>query len=261
MKLSVNLSMMYLELPFLERFEAAKEDGFHSVEIQFPYEFSIQDIQARLKENEQECVLINVAAGDLMTGGEGLAAVPGKTAEFAAAVVECMAYARGLKVKCVNVLPGRCTDPSLKTQYLDTFKKNLLRTAKNLSPFGITTTFEAINQFDMPGFLISRGHEMLSILEEVDHPAVKAQFDIYHMSRMGVDVTGFLRRHASKIGHIQFADAPGRHEPGTGRVDFEEVFRVIEESSYAGWVGAEYRPSKPTSETLGWMSLSCIGEI
>lgn len=252
MKVSANLSMLYPEVAFLDRFEAAKSDGFRAVEIQFPYGTAIGDIKKRLIDFRLECVLINVPAGDLMSGGEGLAAVPGKTAEYAAAIVECLAYARALKVRCVNVLPGRCIKPELRQNYLETFRKNLITTANNLSPLGITTTFEGINRFDMPDFLIATGREMLEVLEDLKHPAIKAQFDVYHMSRMGVDVTGFIRRHAEKIGHIQFADVPGRHEPGTGRVQFDSVFDAIQQSSYVGWVGAEYHPSRKTCSTLDW---------
>lgn len=255
MKVSANLSMMYPEYPFLDRFEAAKSDGFSAVEIQFPYDTGIGEIKKRLVDFQLECVLINVPAGDLMSGGEGLASVPGKTAEYAAAIIECLAYARALKVRCVNVLPGRCVNSGLRQDYLATLKRNLIMTAKNLSPLGITTTLEAINRFDMPDFLIATGREMLEVLEEVKHPAIKAQFDVYHMTRMGVDVTGFIRRHADKIGHLQFADVPGRHEPGTGRVPFDAVFDAIQQSGYVGWVGAEYHPSRKTSSTLNWFRL------
>ena len=253
MKLSANLSLLYSELPFLKRFTAARRDGFRAVEIQFPYDVPINDIRRALTDNQLECVLINVPAGDLMSGGEGLASVPRKTAEYAAAVVECLSYARALGVPTVNVLPGCCKDPALKDAYLETFRKNLLVTADSLSPFGITTTFEAINRFDMPDFLLCTGREMLAVLSDLKHPGVKAQFDVYHMARMGVDVAGFIKRNGGKIGHIQFADMPGRHEPGTGKLKFAEIFAAIDKSGYTGWAGAEYHPSKETSATLRWM--------
>nr|WP_246624715.1 TIM barrel protein [Oceanobacter mangrovi] len=237
----------------MKRFTAARRDGFRAVEIQFPYEYPIADIKRQLVDNDQELVLINVPAGDLMDGGEGLASVPRKTAEYAAAMVECLSYARALKVPTVNVLPGRCKQPELRDEYMKTFTTNLKITADAFAPFGITTTFEAINRFDMPDFLVCTGREMLAIMVELRHPNIKAQFDVYHMSRMGVDVLGFLKRHGRKIGHIQFADMPGRQEPGTGRIHFREVFEAIEQSHYEGWVGAEYRPSKATTATLDWL--------
>ncbi len=252
MKLTANLSMMYTELPFLKRFKAAHDDGFSAVEIQFPYDTPISDIQQALKENNLRCVLINVPAGDLMQGGEGLAAVPGKAAEYAAAMVECLAYARALKVSCVNVLPGRCSDENKRVFYLDTFKKNLVKTADNLAPFGITTTFEAINTRDMPDFLVSTADQMLAIVEELNHPAIKAQFDVYHMALMGCQICSFIDDNADKIGHIQFADIPQRGEPGSGTLDFTTIFRCIETSGYCGWVGAEYKPTRRTSMTMQW---------
>lgn len=253
MKLSANLSLMYTERPFLERFKAARRDGFRAVEIQFPYDTPIAAIQQALSDNGQQCVLINVPAGDLMQGGEGLAAVPGKQAEYAAALVECLAYARALNVTCVNVLPGRCPDENQRVFYLETFKKNLHTTAKTLSAFGITTTFEAINTRDMPGFLISSSQTMFDVLAELDMgEALKAQYDVYHMALMGEDVCDVITRHAELIGHIQFADTPDRHEPGSGQLNFDDIFCTIETSTYQGWIGAEYKPSKATSATLQW---------
>ncbi|MAD43457.1 MAG: hydroxypyruvate isomerase [Oceanospirillaceae bacterium] len=255
MKFTANLSLMYTELPFLQRFAAASQDGFRAVEIQFPYDTPICDIQRALRDNQLRCVLINVPAGDLMAGGEGLAAVPGKRAEYAAAMVECLAYARALKVACVNVLPGRCDDENKRVFYLDTFKKNLIKTADSLAPFHITTTFEAINTRDMPDFLIHTADQMLDIINELQHPHIKAQFDIYHMSLMGCKVCEFIESNADKIGHIQFADIPQRGEPGSGDLDFSVIFRCIETSGYQGWIGAEYKPTTDTSATLGWMQM------
>lgn len=253
MKLTANLSLMYTERPFLKRFEVARKDGFTAVEIQFPYDTPLTEVKQALNDAGQRCVLINVPAGDLMQGGEGLAAVPGKQAEYAASLVECLAYARALKVSCVNVLPGRCLHESQRAFYLDTFKQNLVKTAETLAPFGITTTFEAINTYDMPGFLISSSQHMFDIIQELDKPGIiKAQFDVYHMSMMGEDVCNVITRNAEHIGHIQFADAPGRQEPGTGNLNFDDIFHTIETSGYQGWMGAEYKPSKTTSTTLQW---------
>ena len=188
-----------------------------------------------------------------MQGGEGLAAVPGKQAEYAASLVECLAYARALKVSCVNVLPGRCHDDRQRNCYLDTFKTNLVKTAETLAPFGITTTFEAINTRDMPGFLISSSQQMFDIMRQLDKAdIIKAQFDVYHMAQMGEDVCDVITRNAEHIGHIQFADTPNRGEPGTGDLDFQAIFQAIETSGYKGWVGAEYKPTALTSDTLGW---------
>jgi hydroxypyruvate isomerase len=253
MKLSANISMLFTEQPLLERFGAAKSAGFNAVEIQFPYGEKVADIKAELKAHDLECVLINVPAGDLMEGGEGLASVPGKEAEFAAALVECLSYVTSLRVKRVNVLPGCCKDESKLPQYLATFKRNLKTAADMFKPLGVTVTFEAINTFDMPGFLIHNVQQMSDVVEEIDSDNIKMQFDVYHMARMeDVDVSAIISRLGDQIGHLQFADSPGRGEPGTGDLDFKSIFYAIEYSSYNGWVGAEYKPSKNTDETLRW---------
>lgn len=253
MNLCANLTLLYPELPFLERFAAAAADGFRAVEIQFPYDTPLADLQAQLQRHQLRCVLINVPAGDLMQGGEGLAAVPGREAEFRAALTQCVSYAQGLQVACVNVLPGRCLDSTRSGEYRATLQASLRLAADTLAPLGITTTFEAINTFDMPGFLISTTDDLLQMLAAVDHPALKAQFDLYHMARMQQDMLTFLQQQAACIGHIQFADAPQRGEPGTGTLDFPALFRAIGRSGYQGWVGAEYKPTGPTSGTLAWM--------
>lgn len=252
MKFCANLSLLYTEVPLIQRFAKAAADGFSAVEIQFPYDTPIVDLQRELIEHNLRCVLINVPAGDLMEGGEGLAAVPGRKGEFSAALVECMAYARALKVECVNVLSGRCLDENKRVFYLDTFYQNLIKTADTLMPFGITTTFEAINTRDMPGFLISTVEQMLATLEAVRHPSIKMQIDIYHMALMRQRLSGLFQEQVDKIGHVQFADIPCRGEPGTGNLDFPTIFKTIKNSGYKGWVAAEYKPTKPTSETLGW---------
>lgn len=252
MKLAANISMLFTELPLLERFSAAKAAGFNAVEIQFPYVEKISDIKAQLILHDLECVLINVPAGDLMIGGEGLASVPGKEAEFAAALVECISYVTSLGVKQVNVLPGRCFDDNKRQQYLSTFKSNLNTAAKMFKPLGVTVMFEAINTFDMPGFVINSVQQMLDVVEDSEHDNIKMQFDIYHMARMEEDVSAIISRLGNQIGHIQFADVPGRGEPGTGGLDFKSIFYAIEYSSYDGWVSAEYKPTKYTEDTLRW---------
>ena len=253
MKLAANLSMLFNEQPLLERFSAAKAAGFNAVEIQFPYVESVANIKAQLKEHDLECVLINVPAGDLMEGGEGIASVPGKEAEFAAALVECLSYVTSLRIKRVNVLPGRCMDESKREQYLNTFKRNLNIAAQMFKPLGVTVTFEAINTFDMPGFLIHNVQQMLEVVAESEHDNIKMQFDIYHMARMEEEnVSAIISRLGNQIGHIQFADVPGRGEPGTGELDFKAIFYAIEYSTYDGWVAAEYKPTKYTEDTLRW---------
>ncbi|MBS3953586.1 MAG: TIM barrel protein [Methylomicrobium sp.] len=253
MQFTANLSLLFTEQPLLQRFKAAKNSGFSAVEIQFPYEETPEALQAELVKNGLKLILFNVAADDLLQGGEGLAAVPEKTQAFKQALAQTVEYINILKPEAVNVLPGCCHDPGRIDAYLSTFKSNLSLAVTTLAPLGVKTVFEAINTFDMPGFIIHSGKHMLEIMAELDHPDLSMQYDIYHMQRMGENVAGFIRLNGNKIGHIQFADCPGRGQPGTGDIDFIKVFSAISESGYSGWVGAEYRPVPSTLVSLDWL--------
>ena len=253
LRFTANLSLLFTELPLRERFRAAKECGFDAVEIQFPYDLPAEHIRAALDEYNLKLVLFNVDADNLLRGGEGLAAVPEKRVQFEAAVEQTLAYARLLKPEAINVLPGCCLNPQRLDQYLQAFKTNLRLAADTFAGVGVTTVFEAVNSHDMPGFIVDGSAKMLSLLAEINHPNLRLQYDVYHMSRMGEDCAAFLARHADKVGHIQFADCPGRGQPGTGDVDFEQLFDLIADSPYQGWVGAEYKPLGNTSESLDWL--------
>lgn len=259
MKLSANVSLLYTELPFLERFKAAAADGFRAIEIQFPYDTPAVDIQLALVANDLECVLINVPAGDLMTGGRGLACVPEKRADFLRALAVCAEYVKVLSPSRVNVLAGR-SSPSGRAHDLITLQGNLLAAADVLSPLGVTVTFEAINTIDMPGFLISTFDDMTQVINTLCDDRIRMQFDIYHMAMMEEPVLELLTTHGKQIGHIQFADVPGRHEPGTGALDFTALFATIEASEYQGWVAAEYRPQgESTAAGIGWLTDTLSG--
>ncbi|MDF1763542.1 MAG: TIM barrel protein [Oleibacter sp.] len=247
-----NLSLLYYELPFLERFAAAAADGFRFIEIQFPYEVPAQAIRKALDENALHCVLINVPAGDLMSGGEGLACVPERRSDFVDAVTLCAMYIKILKPKFINVLPGRCLDPAQRQRRIITLVDNLRYAADQLCPLDVTITCEAVNRYDMPDFLISQFDEVHSLIQQVNDPRVGMQFDVYHMAMMREPVVALLKEHIESIAHIQFADAPGRHEPDTGDVDFANIFASIEQSNYQGYVSAEYRPVAGTSAGLTW---------
>lgn len=253
LRFSANLSMLFTEAELSERFRLAKAHGFDAVEIQFPYSLDPATIRKRLSDNNQKLVLFNIAADDLLQGGEGLACVPEKQSRFRQAVADALRYAEPLQPVAINVLPGRCFNQQDLPAYLETFKQNLLYAADAFSPLGIKTVFEAINIYDMPGFIVRSGEQMLSIRHELNHPGIFLQYDIYHMQRMAEDYTGFISRHDDLIGHIQFADSPGRGQPGTGRIDFNAVFASIECSGYSGWVGAEYNPVADTAASLGWL--------
>lgn len=250
LRFSANLSMLFTERPLPARFAAARAAGFTAVEIQFPYELGTAELRRLLQENDLDLVLINVPASDLLQGGDGLACVPGRERDFRAAVAHAREYAGELGVPTVNVLSGRRPAGVPEDVCLRLLQDNLEHAVDELRAIGVTTVIEAINIFDMPRVLVHSLEDMRRLCRKV--PQLKIQFDCYHMSRMGEDVTDALRESIPLLGHVQFADNPGRHEPGTGRIDYRSVFTLLRDSGYAGWCGAEYRPSRATEETLAW---------
>lgn len=224
LKFSANLSMLFSEFELIDRFQAAKACGFDAVEIQFPYSVHPEIMAGLLAEQQLKLVLFNVAAGDLLQGGEGLASVPEKKEQFEDAITQAVAYAHYVKPEAINILPGRCLDKRQKSRYLETFKENLLLAADTLAPLRIKAVFEAINTYDMSGYLVHSGKQMLNIVKQLKHPNLFMQYDIYHMHRMGENVADFIGYHADNIGHIQFADCPGRGQPRTGEIDFQRFF-------------------------------------
>lgn len=252
LRFSANLSLLFTEVPLSERFQWAKQAGFKAVELQFPYELPVHTLKALLDEYELKLVLFNVAADDLLQGGEGLAAVPEKQTRFKEALAQALDYAKVLQPEVINVLPGRCINPERRSEYLATFRQNLGFALTAFSSMGIRTVFEAINTDDMPGFLIHTEQQMLDILSTLKHPLLRMQYDIYHMAKMQQNPVQFIAHYAEFIGHIQFADVPQRGQPGTGTLDFAQLFKTIEHSSYNGWLGAEYKPLGPSLESLEW---------
>ena len=248
-----NLSMLFTEVALIDRFEAARTHGFTAVEIQFPYQLGAETIQRKLTENGLQLILFNVPADDLLQGGEGLACVPEKQDRFREALAQACQYAEILRPVAVNVLPGRCYDLSRQEDYLRTLKKNLCLAADALTPLGVKTVFEAINSHDMPGFMIDTGEKMLSLFNDLKRSDIYLQCDIYHMLKMDEDPAAFITNHTNLIGHIQFADCPGRGQPGTGNADFAKAFEAIDASGYKGWVGAEYKPIRNTADSLSWL--------
>ncbi|MFA6053241.1 MAG: TIM barrel protein [Methylobacter sp.] len=256
LKFTANLSLLFNEVELIDRFKAARQQGFDAVEIQFPYSLSAETLHDTLDKQQLKLVLFNVDAADLLQGGEGLACVPEKRDQFRQAVAQTVEYAELLKPEAINVLPGRCLNESRLPEYLETFKENLRFAAEAFSPLGIKTVFEAVNTHDMPGFIIHSGSQMLAILDQLNQSNLFMQYDIYHMQMMGEKPEQFIAEHAGQIGHIQFADCPGRGQPGTGKIDFRRVFSAIETSAYTGWVGAEYKPVGATADSLDWLRLA-----
>jgi len=254
MKIAANLSMLFTELPLAERIMAARIAGFDGVEIQFPYELPALQLKELLERAGLPLVLINLPAGDFMQGGAGLAAVPSRQAEFDAALQEGLTYAAMTRPLRVNVLPGRLAEGVTREQALETLIANLRKSAEAFALLGVRVVCEAINPLDMPGFLINTPAHLQTLLERVDLPNCQAQLDLYHMARQGLDVAAGIRLLGSRIGHVQFADCPGRGAPGTGSIAFGPLLEALRTVGYSDWLAAEYRPdSASTSTSLGWL--------
>ncbi|MHB0850187.1 hydroxypyruvate isomerase family protein [Stutzerimonas nitrititolerans] len=255
MRIAANLSMLFTELPLADRVLAARTAGFDGVEIQFPYELPAIRLKELLERAGLPLVLINLPAGDLLQGGAGLAAVPARQDEFDVALRDALTYAAMVRPLCVNVLPGRLAEGVSREQALTTLADNLRKSAEAFAPLGIGVLCEAINPLDMPGFLINTPEHLLELLERVDHPNCRAQLDLYHMARQGLDITAGIRLLGQRIGHVQFADCPGRGAPGSGQVAFAPLLEALQAVGYDGWLAAEYRPGEQgTAASLGWLA-------
>ncbi len=253
-RFAANISMLFADRPFVERFAAARAAGFGAVEMQYPYAEPADRLAAAADAAGVAVALINAPMGDMMQGGPGLACVPGREAAFATALDQAAAYARALRPARINVLAGRQPEGVARAACLRTLADNLRRAADALSPLGVGVVTEAINDRDNAAFLLHTREDVFEVLELAGDPRLRMQYDFYHMHIMDDDYARTLANHAGRIGHMQFADAPGRHEPGTGEIDFAAVFDAIDRSGYDGWVGAEYRPSGATEATLGWLA-------
>lgn len=253
MRIAANISMLYTDLPLLDRIGAAAEAGFSSVEVQFPYTCDAQHLLEALTRFRMPLVLMNMPAGDLMSGGAGIAAIPRKQAEFDEALQQALNYAAVVRPAAVNVLPGRLAEKVPRKDALNTLIHNLHKAASAFAELGIKVTFEAINPLDMPGFLVTSPEDMSYILHEVAHPNCFAQVDIYHMTRQGYGAEHVVQCLSGRIGHVQFADCPGRGEPGSGEVDFSSWKHVLQGDGYLGSWGAEYSCPTPTLQSLQWL--------
>jgi len=252
LRFSINVSMMLNEIGFLDRFVAAADLGFGGVDIQFPYEWDADEIAKKVESAGVQVVLLNLPAGDRSAGELGLAALPGREKDFRTGLERGLRYCKALNCQRVNVLPGVPPEGSDKETCTEVLVQNLVFALDRLGSEGIVVMVEPINGFDAPGFLIQSALDLAPLLERPALSGLKLQFDLYHHYRMGLDCSAVLRDFLPQIAHIQFADVPGRHEPGTGEIDFEAFFGEIEVLGYDGWVGAEYMPSGKTADSLGW---------
>lgn len=253
MEIVANLSMLFTELPLLQRVRAAAAAGFAGVEIQFPYDVPALQLKEELERCAMPLVLINLPAGDLMQGGNGIACDPQARPQFAEALDEALSYALMVRPRMVNVLAGRLAEGASRGRALATLAANLREAAQAFDRLHIKVVCEAINPLDMPSFLINTPQQLHDLLIEVKHANCFAQLDVYHMARQGIGIEQALAVLGDKVAHVQFADNPGRGEPGTGQLDFIAMAQVLKQGGYTGALAAEYRPSKSAQTSLAWM--------
>ena len=251
-KFAANLSMMFNEVPFLDRFAAARNAGFSGVEYLFPYDFEADTIAGKLRENGLENVLFNMPPGNWAAGERGVASIPGREQEFRAGVEKALRYAAALGVTRLHAMAGIPPANADPRACRATLIDNLRFAAGQAAPHGITVLLEAINTRDMPGFFVSTQADSFAICSQVNAPNLKMQMDCYHMQIMEGDLAVQLKRYAPHCGHIQIAGVPERHEPDTGEVRYEYLFNLLDEIGYGGWIGCEYRPRGGTVDGLGW---------
>jgi hydroxypyruvate isomerase len=253
-RFAANLTMMFNEHPFLDRFEAAARAGFEAVEFLFPYAFPANEIRSRLAGNGLQLVLHNLPAGHWDAGERGIACHPDRVVEFHKGIARAIEYAHTLDVEQLNCLVGKTPTGLDRETIRRTMVANLRFAAGEFKRAGLKLLIEPINTHDIPGFFVSSTHEALGVLDDIDCDNVFLQYDIYHAQRMEGELAATLERHLPRIAHIQLADNPGRHEPGSGEINYGFLLRHIDRLGYTGWIGCEYKPAASTEAGLGWLT-------
>lgn len=252
-RFSANISMLWKEIGLPERFEAAARAGFRAVEIQFPYAWEKSLLGRSARRAGVEVVLINIPAGDPEKGDRGIACLPSRLAEFRESVARAIEYAEALGCRQMNCLAG-VAPPQIEREALrETYVSNLRHAAGELARHGMTLLTEPVSTQAAPGFYLNTSAQALALINEADAMNLKLQYDLYHMRIVGDDLAEILSANLPRIGHMQIADVPGRHEPGTGEIDFPRLFDLIDRLGYRGWIGAEYVPVGRTEDGLAWV--------
>jgi hydroxypyruvate isomerase len=250
---AANLTMLFTEVPFLERFALAKAAGFTCVEYLFPYDYPAAELKRQLEIHGLRQVLFNLPSGDWAKGDRGIAADPGRVEEFRAGIPKALEYAQALRVSKLNCLAGKRVAGVDDQQHLETLVGNLRYAARHLGSRGLRLMVEPVNHYDIPGFFLNRTDQALAVLDAVDEPNVFLQYDLYHAQREDEDLAAVLRKNLARIGHVQAADNPGRHQPGTGEINFPFLFQELDRFGFQGQVGLEYVPSPDTRSSFGWI--------
>ncbi|GAA2932694.1 MULTISPECIES: 2-oxo-tetronate isomerase [Streptomyces] len=258
-RFAANLSMMYPEHDFLDRFAAASADGFTAVEYLLPYTYDRTELRQRLDDHGLRQVLFNAPAGAWESGERGIAALPGREAELRSGIARALEYAAALDCPRLHVMAGLVppdVTPKERAEHRDTYLANLEWAAERAAESGVDILVEPINGRDMPGYFLSRQAEAHAVVREVGAPNLKVQLDLYHCQIVEGDLTTTLRRDlpTGRVGHLQIAGVPDRHEPDSGELDVRHLFGVVDDLGFDGWIGCEYIPRAGTSEGLGWLN-------
>ena len=252
-RFAANLSMLFTEYPFIERFDRAAAAGFRAVEFLFPYAEDVPGIRAALTRNGLEQVLFNLPAGNFAAGDRGFANDPDRVQEFQDGVERALEIAAAIDCPQLNCLSGiKRRDVPIEAQR-STLIENLRHAAEQAQAANVRIQVEPLNRFDAPGFMLGTTDDVAAILDRVDHSNVWLQFDVYHCQRVEGNIVETFRRHQPRIAHVQIADSPARGQPGTGEINFPFVLAAIDEAGYDGWISLEYRPQGGTEASLGWL--------
>lgn len=252
-RFAANLTMLFNEVAFMDRFALAAQAGFEAVEFLFPYAYAAQEIRQLLDAHGLRLVLHNLPPGDWDAGERGIACHPDRVEEFRTGVAQGIAYAKSLGVGQLNCLAGKAPAGIADYVLRRTLVANLRFAAQAFKDADLRLLVEPINSFDIPGFYVNRTAQALSLLDEVGADNVYLQYDIYHAQRMEGELAATISQHLPRIGHMQLADNPGRHEPGTGEINFPFLFDHLDRLGYSGWIGCEYKPTTTTAAGLGWV--------
>jgi hydroxypyruvate isomerase len=252
-KFAANLTMMFNEVAFPERFAAAAQAGFKGVEFLFPYDHAPREVARWLQENKLTNVLFNLPPGDWAAGERGLASLPGREQEFRASVARALDYAHALGTKRLHAMAGILPEGADRNGHREIYIENLRYAAREVGKHGITLLVEPINTRDMPGYFLNTQAEAQAIRAVVGEPNLKVQMDFYHAQIVEGDLAMTFRQYFDGVGHVQIASVPARNEPDDGEVNYRYLFRLLDELGYDGWIGCEYRPRGRTEDGLGWM--------
>lgn len=253
-RFAANLSMLFNDAPFLERFGRAAAAGFKGVEFLFPYDYPAEQLAKLLKQHNLTQVLFNLPPGDFAAGERGLAALPGREAGFREGVERAIDYALELGCSQLHAMAGLVADERLRPQMHACYLDNLRHAAQRLATHGLTLLIEPINTRSIPGYFLNHQAEAHAILAELDKPNLKVQMDFFHAQIMDGDLAAGFQRFQPGVGHIQIAGVPDRHEPDSGEVNYPYLFQLLDKAGYDGWIGCEYNPRGLTEDGLSWFA-------